>query len=140
MTDMEKKQIVELRTQGYGYATIAKTVGIKKDTVVAFCRKHGLTGVKAADNSRTAVNADFCKNCGSVLHQQDGRKKKKFCCPDCRVTWWNSHPENVKRRAVYSFVCACCGKPFTAYGNANRKYCSHSCYIMCRFQGGECHE
>ena len=41
------------------------------------------------------------------------------------------------RKAVYHFVCACCGEPFTAYGNENRKYCSHSCYIAGRF-GKEC--
>ncbi|RXM53885.1 RNA polymerase subunit sigma-70, partial [Clostridium tetani] len=26
-----------------------------------------------------------------------------------------------------------CGKEFSAYGNKNRKYCSHNCYIRDRF-------
>ena len=47
MTNQQKEQITALRSQGYGYATIAKAVGLKKDTVVAFCRKMGLTGTKA---------------------------------------------------------------------------------------------
>ena len=38
MTDLQKSQITTLRGQGYGYATIASAVGLKKDTVVAFCR------------------------------------------------------------------------------------------------------
>ncbi len=58
----------------------------------------------------------------------------------CRTVWWNSHPEAVNRKAVYSFTCAHCGKPFTAYGNAGRKYCSHACYIADRYKGGDEHE
>lgn len=36
MTNQQKEQITALRSQGYGYATIAKAVGLKKDTIVAF--------------------------------------------------------------------------------------------------------
>ena len=46
MTHQQKEQITALRSQGYGYATIAKAIGLKKDTVVAFCRKVGLTAVR----------------------------------------------------------------------------------------------
>ena len=42
--------------------------------------------------------------------------------------------------ACVSTRCARCGKPFTAYGNAGRKYCSHSCYIADRFKGGDGNE
>lgn len=42
MTNQQKDQIAALRSQGFGYATIAKAVGLKKDTVVAFCRKNGI--------------------------------------------------------------------------------------------------
>ena len=37
--------------------------------------------------------------------------------------------DEVKHKAVYTYECACCGKPFTAYGNSHRKYCSHECYV-----------
>ena len=33
MTHQQKEQITALRSQGYGYATIAKAIGLKKDTV-----------------------------------------------------------------------------------------------------------
>ena len=36
--------------------------------------------------------------------------------------------------------CRECGKPFTAYGNSRRKYCSHECYIRNRFKGGDAGE
>lgn len=31
--------------------------------------------------------------------------------------------------AIYSFTCAHCGRPFTAYGNRHRKYCFLAHYI-----------
>ena len=69
MTHQQKEQITALRSQGYGYATIAKAIGLKKDTVVAFCRKVGLTGTKAADNSRIELDTGFCPQCGALLTQ-----------------------------------------------------------------------
>lgn len=140
MTNQQKDQIRTLRSQGYGYATIGKAMGLKKDTVVAFCRKAGLTGTKATDNSRINIGVDFCLQCGSPLTQTPGRKHIKFCSDKCRVTWWNSHPDAVNRKAVYNFTCVHCGQHFTAYGNAKRKYCSHVCYIADRYRGGDVRE
>jgi hypothetical protein len=34
---------------------------------------------------------------------------------------------------LYHFTCIACGKRFSAYGKADRKYCSHECYINDRF-------
>lgn len=140
MTNQQKEQIAALRSQGFGYATIAKAVGLQKGTVVAYCRKIGLTGTKAVDNRRIEVDINFCLQCGALLTQTPGRKRIKFCSDKCRVTWWNAHPEKVNRKAVYSFTCANCGKPFTSYGNAERKYCCHACYIADRFKGGDGNE
>lgn len=42
----------------------------------------------------------------------------------------------LNKKAVYTHTCAGCGREFTAYGNARRKYCSHACYINHRFGGG----
>lgn len=96
--------------------------------------------VKAADNRRIELDAGFCLQCGALLTQTPGRKRVKFCSDNCRTAWWNAHPEKVNRRAIYHFTCAHCGKPFTAYGNAKRKYCSHACYIADRYKGGDGHE
>lgn len=51
------------------------------------------------------------------------------------MKWWNEHLDRVDKKANYEFVCAYCKKPFTAYGNAHRKYCCHECYIEDRFGG-----
>ena len=135
MTNEQRMKIADLRHQGYGYTAIANAVGLSKDSVKAYCRNHGLAGVKAETNSPVEITTDVCLNCGAALTHVSGAKKKKFCCPDCRQAWWNVHPEQVKRKTIYQFTCASCGKPFTAYGNAGRKYCSHACYIAGRYGG-----
>ena len=137
MTNEQKEQITTLRQKGYGYMTIANAVGLSKDSVKAFCRNHQLAGVKAESNARVKLDEDVCLNCGKPVVQIPGRKIMKFCSSTCRQQWWNTHPEQVSRKAIYTFTCACCGKAFTAYGNASRKYCSHDCYIAARFKGGE---
>lgn len=63
------------------------------------------------------------------------RKTVKFCCGKCRQVWWNTHPEQINKKALYSFTCVCCGKSFTAYGNSSRKYCSHDCYTDWQYVG-----
>ncbi len=90
MTNQQKEQIAALRSQGFGFATIAKAVGLQKGTVVAYCRKIGQTGTKAVDNRRIDVDINFCPQCGSLLIQIPGRKRIKFCSDKCRVTWWNA--------------------------------------------------
>ena len=140
MTNDQKERITAMRQDGYGYTTIAKAVGLTKDNVKAYCRTHALAGVKAQSNARITPDQNFCLFCGKPLSQIPGRKKVKFCSSDCRQQWWNTHPEQVKKKAIYSFTCAKCGKPFTTYGNSKRKYCCHTCYIAARFKVGEQHE
>ena len=53
---------------------------------------------------------------------------RRFCCDACRMAWWKAHSAKLNRKAIYCFTCPICTKPFTAYGNANRKYCSRKCY------------
>lgn len=140
MTNEQKQQIIKLRQDGYGYATIASSLGLTKNQVSAFCRRSNLTGTKAAVHTEEKPDPNCCRNCGKSLTQTPGRKPVKFCSDTCRTHWWNTHLDNVNRKAFYSFTCACCGKPFTAYGNDHRKYCSHDCYIADRFQGGDRHD
>jgi len=136
MTNEQRIKITDLRHQGCGYTAIANAVGLSKDSVKAFCRNHGLAGIKANTSTTIEVASDTCLNCGAALIHVPGAKKKKFCCPECRQAWWNAHPDRVTRKAIYQFNCPTCGKVFTAYGNDHRKYCSRGCYITARFKGG----
>lgn len=129
MNAEQKKLISAYRGAGMAYSTIAEKLELTKDQVSAYCRRNGLAGRLA----RTCIPESCCQNCGMPFKQKPGRRKQKFCSPECRQSWWNAHPGMVNRKAFYHFTCPCCGREFTAYGNAGRKYCSHGCYIAARF-------
>ena len=40
MTESERKHIIELQYQGFGYKKIAKLTGIPVNTVKSFCARH----------------------------------------------------------------------------------------------------
>jgi endogenous inhibitor of DNA gyrase (YacG/DUF329 family) len=141
MTKEQKLQIAKLRTDGYGYSRIAQTLDISVNTVKSFCRRNQLTGKTTVDipkvQEQVAEGKHFCKYCGVSIEQNQGRKEKKFCSDKCRMKWWNNNLDKVKRKAVYEFTCPHCKKHFTVYGNSRRKYCSHECYVIDRFGGGQ---
>lgn len=139
MNEMQKTQITSLRHKGYGYDRIAQALGLSKNTVKSWCRRNHLTGAEIENTAEVADQAPtFCLTCGKPIMKTPGKREKKFCSDACRMKWWNSHQDQVKRKAIYSFICPCCHKPFTAYGNSKRKYCSHACYIEDRFGGEHC--
>ena len=136
MTDNQKAQIIKLRVAGNGYGKIAKMLGISLNTVKSFCRRNDINGNTVTEPSAILTGeTTFCENCGRTIQQIAKQKKKRFCCDKCRNTWWNSHLDQVKRKAVYNFKCQHCGKGFHIYGDRRRKYCSHECYIADRFGG-----
>lgn len=141
MTDNQREQLIKLRMEGKGYGTIAQTLGVSPNTVKSFCRRNELRessveGKPVVFSSETTA----CQNCGRTIQQIAKQKKKRFCCDKCRNTWWNSYLDMVKRKAVYEFDCPHCGKKFHIYGDKRRKCCSHACYIVDRFQGGDGNE
>ena len=144
MTSEQKRMIDSLRSQGIGYKRIAFETGISENTVKSYIRR---SSVQPAPQTESSAPADepasivpaghYCKYCGLKVRQNPARKEKKFCSDACRARWWNEHLDQVKRKAIYHFICPACGKDFTAYGNANRRYCCHACYIAYRFGGGK---
>lgn len=128
MTDYQRQKIKEMREQGIGYSGIACEVGLSKDSVKAYCRNHGLGGVK----EQTKISADKkCLYCGKTVRQIPTRKTKKFCSDKCHMKWWNEHPELVKRKNLNSLVCEYCGADFKSK-NPLQKFCSCSCYANSR--------
>ena len=136
MDEFQKEQIRNLRREGVSYAEIAKQVNVSRDAVISFCRRNGLQEIKKPVPVVKTNAADVCRECGKPLVQVDGMKRRGFCSKECRVKWWKEHPERLNQKAVYQYTCPHCGKPFSAYGNSKRKYCSHACYISDRFGGG----
>lgn len=139
MNDIQRTQIINMRVEGVGYRTIAKTLNISENTIKSFCRRNKLTGtckvvsLKPLEPLQVEVR---CKCCDKIVPQNDKRKKKLFCSDKCRMTWWNSHRELVKHKNQVTKVCPYCHKEFISYEKAERKYCSHECYIADRFGGG----
>lgn len=130
MTETVKTQIRELRGRGLSFGQISASLGISKSTIKSFCFRYGVEAGKLSEGEV------LCKCCGLPVKQNPKRKAKLFCNDKCRMTWWNRNLDRVNRKANYEYICAGCGKSFSAYGNAFRKYCSHECYIKDRFGGG----
>ena len=129
MTNEQHLKIMALRQQGYGYIRISQQLNISDNTVRSFCRR--------SEREKSVKAASNCKQCGKQIKALTGRKPRTFCSDACRSFWWNHHLESVNRKAFYDFNCVCCGRPFSAYGNKNRRYCSHACYIAHRFNKGD---
>ena len=129
MTNGQKEIIEAYRRKGVGYKQIGKELKLSPNSVKSYCRRNKLSNkdLKKDDGKSS------CEQCGTIIQQIKGRKRKRFCCDKCRNQWWNAHLEQVKRTAFYEYVCPVCGKTFSVYGNAKRKYCSHDCYVIGRF-------
>ena len=136
MTENQIQELTRMRLNNMGYSHIAKALGLTKAQVSGYCKRHGLDGT-LANNSRTSSAPSFCKCCGAPLNQNPKTKTSYFCSSACRQVWWNAHLNQVNRRAFYDITCARCGRTFKSYGNKNRKFCSHACYINHRFHKGD---
>ena len=127
---MQKNQIMMLRQSGFSYQKISGMLDLSINSVKSYCRRHQLNGNRSGEVSYNAITK--CEQCGNPVKQNPGRKMKRFCCDQCRMKWWNSHPDRVDRKAVYEITCKRCGKKFLSYGKKDRKYCCHECYIKDR--------
>ena len=132
MNDKQKVKIQELRLQGAGYRKIAKEMGLSENTIKSYCRRHPLIEQKG-----DLEHVHYCLQCNKVIDQNGKRKEKKFCSDACRMAWWNSHRDKVNHRIVRKLDCPCCHETFIVYGNGQRNYCSHTCYVKDRFGGGQ---
>ena len=138
MSGDEIRRVRQLRLQGYGYKRIATEVGVSRDSVRNYCKKNNLFGppeVILMNQEVRNSRSDLCKYCGKTLTLEKYVNKRKFCSTLCRRKWWKEHPEEGKQNedAKYRLICQYCKNEFISYGNKNRKYCSHDCYIKDRF-------
>lgn len=138
MTNDEKEKIKRLRLEGMGYKGIANLLGLTRDSVRGFCKRNGLEG----DSCVVALNVGekikrnlLCTCCEKPIKQNETGRIRRFCSDECRRKWWkeNQEKKNKRETAIYRYTCPHCGNEFSAYGNKNRKYCSHNCYIKSRF-------
>ncbi len=133
MTEKERDAIERMRQSGLSYQQIADNLSIRKEAVRSFCRTHGIAP------SEDTTDRPVCPVCGRPLKQPEEKgRRRRFCSDGCRTEWWKSHPSekgyDIARMHVYR--CVKCGKLFRGYESADRKYCSHECYISHRFGNG----
>ena len=124
MTEIQKKQIAEMRQAKLTFNEISNVTGIPVGTLKSFCRRNV---VESADNA--------CLKCGMKLQQTPHKRKKKFCSDKCRLSWWKDNRNFLKKKAMYVSACKHCGKSFESYGNSHRIYCSRKCYADARREG-----
>lgn len=147
MNNEEKQRIIDMKVSGKSANAISKELNISLNTVKSFLRRNKENinaNDKANENiivlseTRKSEPPTFdgkCLNCGKDIIQNDKTKKRKFCSEECKKEWWKHHTECLNKKAIYEIKCEGCSKTFKSYGNKNRKYCSHSCYIVSRFGG-----
>ena len=100
--------INNMRLEGHSPSVIATKLRLPQSTVRSHIHRHPIIpGTKC------------CKQCGKPVMQTKHCRKKKYCSDRCRMLWWNSHQQNVNRKAFYTLECQCCGKEFESYGNNN---------------------
>lgn len=126
MNQRQKEAIQQLRREGQSYNKISDILGISVNTIKSYCQRNKLGGVTLplADS----VIGRLCKKCAAPLKQTQGKKMKQYCSDQCRMAWWNAHPESITHKSVRRFTCQHCGRIFEAYGTKVRKYCSRACY------------
>jgi len=127
MTIFQKEQVKQRRLSGDSYGLIAAELNISEGTVKTFCRRNNI-GLSI----QTSKNNTVCLQCGLSLTHTPHKRQKKFCSDKCRLAWWNSHQDQVNRKANYNFICIVCGKEFTAYGDNDRRFCSRACFGLSR--------
>lgn len=137
MNESQRRQIWQLRHEGLGYGTIAKTLNLSRDTVKKYCgRNPELKGLGSlVKENLDEGGGSYCKTCHQVLvHKATGRPKK-FCSDRCRKVWWDTHLDDHEkpRTAYHEVTCQNCGRSFLAYASPTRKFCGHPCYIQSRF-------
>lgn len=142
MTALQKEEIYKLRLQGLGYKAIARELLLSVDAIKRYCKRHHLNGPAEIVKLNAEVilkNSGLCLFCKKPIRQKKRGRTKKFCSNICKCAWWKEHPEQHCQRsgAVYQYTCNNCGRQFSAYGNKQRKYCSHACYIKSRYWGEE---
>ena len=127
MTKDEINIITQLQQQGFGYRRIAALTNIAVDTVKSYCKRHP---VDATDCE--APSDAYCRQCGRPIQFTPHRKPKQYCSDKCRMAWWNSHRDQVNRKAYRTIICEHCGVAFEVYGAPKRRFCSTTCAAASR--------
>lgn len=134
MTDTQKEKIHKMREAGMSYSKISSALDISENTIKSYCRRNNLGAKKDIKPKNEKEIYTSCKQCGKEFTQGTKGQPKKFCSEECRRLWWKANESQYNKKAFYTLRCIGCREKFQSYGNKNRKFCSHTCYINYRFK------
>lgn len=134
MTADQKQQIQQMRQKGLSYLQIAAALNISENTIKSYCRRNNLGTMKSPKPQAAKEIHSSCKHCEKPLTHGTKGQPRKFCSDMCRRAWWKTNDNHLMKKAYYTFKCIECGQKFESYGNKNRKFCGHACYIKNRFE------
>ena len=72
MTDAQAKQINEMRMRGMGYKAIGMAIGLSRDIVRNYCKRHNLAGYATVVSKNMKLMVDgkeVCHFCGNPITQ-----------------------------------------------------------------------
>ena len=58
----------------------------------------------------------FCPQCGTAIVPNHKGRPRKFCSPECRSRWNNTHPKPENWKTVRSKICPVCGTEYIKDG------------------------
>lgn len=121
MTDLQKNQIYDLRSQGKTHLEISKLIGASTESVRSFLRRHP----NPEDTGR-------CKYCGKLLPRKFTPRKRLFCSDRCKGMWLHKYGTGKTR------ICKGCGKEFrVSCKHPKQVYCCLECFYCSRYKNGQ---
>lgn len=123
MNDIEKKRIIELKSEGKSIRDISSLLNIPRSTIGTYIK--------------TFEMVSFCKYCGKPITIKKGHRSRVFCSDNCRYKYWRSTNDIKNKSTNYEVECLCCHKKFYSYRSLKRKFCSRECYDNFRKGGGD---
>ena len=124
VTELQKTDIITLRSRGLKYKEISDKTGVNISTVISYCRRNA---------TKLDSNRNFCGFCGKEYDVDNYHRRKGFCSDGCYYKWWLKQNDG-RKRTNYKKKCANCGKAFTSLSK-HQKFCSADCYHRSRQRG-----
>ena len=93
MTDVQKADIIRLRSEGQSFGKIAAVLELSVNTVKSFCSRN--------------KDSRLCYCCGTPIIQPPHTRQKKFCSNRCRMKWWYAHKDDVIIGSIAAVSAIC---------------------------------
>lgn len=134
LTEQQKMAAMVLRENALTIPNIAERVNAEPAEIKRFLYR---TGTQPLVGEPPFTN--WCNWSGKGFIPPKQYPRKHFCSDEHRFKWWAANRSAINSKTLVELNCTNCGKRFTAFSCAARKYCDHACYIQHRYgtKGGK---